>query len=151
MTLNDFIEETSKIEQFYSTAEKTKELTTEERKIWYDELKNIDISRYRQISRQVFRKCKFMPKLADIVSINEELPYQTSKKEERRVECSKCKGLGLIFYKKRINNGKSDIEYEFVARCECQNGLKHAYDGRKISDSEHRSNYYISTANQIGL
>ena len=146
MEVAEFIEETSKIEQYYD-----KELDKFQRDIWYQELKNQSVSRYRQIINQVFRKCKFMPKLADLVSINEELPYQTSKKEEKRVECSKCKGLGLIFYKKRINNGKSDIECEFVARCECQNGLKHAYDGRKISDSEHRSNYYISTANQIGL
>ena len=96
MQISEFIEETSKIEKFYE-----KELDLFQRDIWFQELKNITIQRYRQIIKQVFNKCKFMPKLADIVSINEELPYvKTNKESTQKVECNRCHGLGLIFYKK---------------------------------------------------
>lgn len=65
MQISEFIEETSKIEQYF-----VKELDDYQREIWYNELKDIDLNRYRQIIRQVFRKCKFMPKLADMFLIN---------------------------------------------------------------------------------
>ena len=151
MTQGEFVEETSRIERFFSTDSKTKELTAEERKEWYEELRNMAVSRYRQIIRQAFRKCKFMPKLADIVSINEELPYQSNKKETTKVDCNKCKGLGLVFYKKLIDNGKNKIKYEYVAHCNCQNGLEYAYDGTTISDSRYKSKFYVPTAQQIGI
>lgn len=147
MQTSEFIEETSKIEKFYE-----KELDDFQRTIWFQQLKNLSVQRYRQIIKQVFNKCKFMPKLADIVSINEELPYSTIKENlVEKVECDKCNGLGLIFYKKYIDNGGKRLEYEYVARCDCQNGLHHAYDGTKINDKEHRSKYYIASAQQIGL
>lgn len=146
MEVAEFIEETSKIEKYYE-----KELDKFQRDIWYQELKNHSISRYRQIVNQIFRKCKFMPKLADIISINDELPYQTNKKEVQKVDCGKCKGLGLMFYKKLIDNGSNKLEYEYVARCECQNGLEYAYDGTIISDVKHRSKFYVPTAQQLGL
>lgn len=146
MEIAEFIEETSRIEKYYE-----KELDKFQRDIWYQELKNKPINRYRQIVNETFRKCKFMPKLADIMAISEELPYQTIKKEIQKVECNKCKGEGLIFYKKLVDNGKNKIEYEYVARCECQNGLEYAYDGTIISDSKHRSKFYVPTAQQIGI
>ena len=80
MQIAEFVEETSQIEQFFE-----KELTDFQRENWYQELKYIDIERYRQIVKQVFRKCKFMPKLADIITIQEELLYQQSKKEKQKV------------------------------------------------------------------
>lgn len=146
MTEKEFVEETCDIEKFYG-----KELNEFENKRWFEELKNITLVRYRQIIRQVFRKCKFMPKLADIISIEEELPYSQSKEEIKKVACNKCKGLGLIFYKKYIENGNKKLEYEYVARCNCQNGLEYAYDGTKITDPEHRSKFYVPTAQQLGL
>lgn len=150
MTVSDFIEETSKIERFYSTEGKSRELTTEEKKIWYDELKNIDITRYRLIVKQVFRECKFMPKLADIINIQRELPYiNKSKIEDKQVKCNKCEGLGFILYKKIVQNGEKQLEYEYIAHCNCQNGIKYAYDGANISDTQHRSKYYIPNAQEI--
>ncbi len=146
MEIAEFIEETGRIENFFE-----KELTKFQRDEWYKQLKIMPINRYRQVVNQSFRECKFMPKLADIVSISEELPYQTTKKEIQKVECSKCKGEGLIFYKRLVDNGKNKIEYEYVARCECQNGLEYVYDGTTISDSKHRSKFYVPTAQQIGL
>lgn len=146
MEIAEFIEETSRIEKYYE-----KELDKFQRDIWYQELKNKPINRYRQIVNETFRKCKFMPKLADIITIDEELPYQVTKKEKQEVECEKCKGLGLIFYKKLIDNGNKKLEYEYAARCNCQNGLEYAYDGTRISDSRHRSKFYVPTAQQIGI
>ena len=146
MEIAEFIEETSRIEKYYE-----KELDKFQRDIWYQELKNKTLNRYRQIVNQTFRKCKFMPKLADIVAIDEEMPYQSIKKEMQKVACNKCKGEGLIFYKKLVDNGKNKIEYEFVARCECQNGLEYTYDGTTISDSRYRSKFYVPTAQQIGV
>lgn len=147
MEVAEFIEETSRIEKYYE-----KELDKFQRDIWYQELKNQPVNRYRQIINQIFRKCKFMPKLADIISIDEELPYtQINKEVTEKVKCNKCKGLGLIFYKKIINNGSKKLKYEFVARCDCKNGLEYAYDGTTISDSRYRSKFYVPTAQQLGL
>lgn len=147
MEVAEFIEETSRIEKYYE-----KELDKFQRDIWYQELKNQPINRYRQIINQIFRKCKFMPKLADIISIDEELPYLKKNKEViQKVECNVCQGLGLIFYKKNIENGDKKIKYDFVARCNCKNGLEYTYDGTTISDSKHRSKFYIPTAQQLGL
>lgn len=143
MEIVEFIEETGRIEKFFE-----KELTKFQRDEWYKELKSMSLSRYRQVASQSFRKSKFMPKLADIMAISEELPYQTIKKEIQKVECSKCKGEGLIFYKKLVDNGKNKIEYEYVACCDCQNGLEYAYDGTTIRD---RSKFYVPTAQQIGI
>ena len=74
MEIAEFIEETGRIENFFE-----KELTKFQRDEWYKQLKIMPINRYKQVVNQSFRECKFMPKLADIVSISEELPYQTIK------------------------------------------------------------------------
>ena len=145
MQISEFIEETSKIEQYF-----VKELDDYQREIWYNELKDIDLNRYRQIIRQVFRKCKFMPKLADILDINDTLPYtQNVNKQRQVVDCKECKGLGVILYTKKINDGGRD--YTYAARCSCANGLEFIYDGTKISDTKHRSKFYIKTAAEIGI
>ena len=65
MKLEEFDDEVSKLERFYQ-----KEITDEQRKIWYSELRNLDISRFRYIISQVYRTSKFLPKLADILEIN---------------------------------------------------------------------------------
>lgn len=147
MEVPEFIEETSRIEKFYH-----KDLEKFERDVWYQELKNIPINRYRQIIMQVFRSCKFMPKLADIISIQNELPFGNKVQvEKERVNCNKCKGKSLIFYKKYIANGDKKLEYDYAARCDCRNGEEYVYDGTTINDTEHRSKFYIATANQIGI
>ena len=143
MQINEFVEATHDIEQFYD-----KELKEFERKQWYEELKNMNTQRYRQIIREVYKKCKFMPKLADIISLNEELSYSVKPQQRiEKVQCDKCNSTGVIFYKKRIEGR----DYEYVARCECQNGLEFAYDGTKISDTKNRSYYYVPTLAQLNL
>lgn len=147
MEIKEFIEETSAIEKYYG-----KELEKLQRDIWYRELKQLNVARYRQVVREIFRQCKFMPKLADVIEINKDLSYTTiTKQEEEREECTKCNKRGFILYKKEIDNGKNKLIYEYIARCDCKNGLKYAYDGTKIVDTEHRSKYYVATAKQIGL
>lgn len=147
MEISEFVEETSKLEKFYG-----KEMEDVQRKIWYQEFKNLSINRYRQIIMQAYRQCKFMPKLADIYEIQNTLSYGQSKKEiAEKVNCSKCNGLGIVFYKKSIDNGDANLIYDYVARCACQNGMEYSYDGTQISDTEHRSKFYIPIAQQLGI
>ena len=56
-----------------------------------------------------------------------------------------------MVYQKLTNNGDRNIEYEYIARCNCQNGQEYIYDGTKISDKEHRSKYYIPVAQELGI
>ncbi len=139
MKIPEFIEETEKIEKFFS-----KELDEYQRQIWYRELKVINVNRYKQIIMQVFRKCKFMPKLADILEINDILPYiQNTDKQNKTTKCQQCKGLGIILEKRILNNGVQEIEYTYALRCNCLNGIRFVYDGSKIDDNKHRSKFYI--------
>lgn len=147
MQIAEFIQETSKIEKFYNKA-----LEQYEKDIWYQELKNIPVKRYAQVIRQAFNECKFMPKLADIVAINKELPYNTNKATiKEKVACSKCHGDGVIKYFKKVDNGDRSYSYEYFARCVCQNGNDFNYDGTKISDEKHRSKFYIPSLAQLSL
>lgn len=147
MEIKDFIEETQNIEQYYG-----KELDKFQRDIWYRELGKINIERYRQITRQVYRQCKFMPKLADILEIQKELPYmQKQEPNTVKVECKKCNSKGFILYNKNVKNGEGKIIYECFARCDCDNGKRYAYDGTKVSNAEHRSKFYVATMSQLGF
>lgn len=143
MQIAEFIQETSKIEKFYNKA-----LEQYEKDIWYQELKNIPVKRYAQVIRQAFNECKFMPKLADIVTINKELPYNTNNGTiKEKVACNKCNGDGVIKYFKEVDGHT----YEYFARCVCQNGNNFNYDGTKISDEKHRSKFYIPSLAQLSL
>jgi len=143
MQINEFIEATARLETYYD-----KEYTTEQRSIMYEELKNLDITRYRQLISVVLRKCKFMPKLADFNEANIEEPY-TIKQEETKIECKKCNSTGYILYTKIIKNGNIDFKNTYAAVCDCGNAKQ--YKGWEISDKKHRSNYYTPLAKEIGL
>lgn len=146
MKIDEFIEETANIEKYYD-----KELDEFQRKVWYDELCKIDISKYRMIIKEIYRHNKFMPKLADIIEINSNLTYKPKEIIEETVECNRCNSKGYIFYKKIVKNGAKDIIYDMFARCDCKNGLKYAYDGTKINNTEHRSKFYVPTISQLGM
>lgn len=147
MEIAEFVEETARIENFFE-----KELTKFQRDEWFKELKNMTINRYRQLVNQAFRQCKFMPKLADIVSINMEMPYNSNNNIIReKVECSICNGDGIIKYFKQIDNGDKKLIYEYYARCNCENGKDFVYDGTTISDTKHRTKFYIPSMAQINL
>ena len=147
MTLGEFVEETSKLEKYYG-----KELEDFQRKIWNEEIGNLSVQRYRQIIKEIFKTCKFMPKLADIIEINKGLGYHIeNKKEIKKVHCDRCNGEGFIIYTKLIDNGDIKLPYDFMARCDCENGNEYIYDGRTIQDTQHRSNYYVPSIVELGL
>ena len=147
MTIGEFIEETGKLESYFE-----KELDEFQRKVWHEELGNITLQRYRQIIKEAYRSCKFMPKLSDLVEINKQLGYHTENKQIlESVECNKCNGLGFITYIQEFDNGVNKIPYQYLARCDCKNGEQYEYDGRKISDSEHRRNFYVPTIRELGF
>ena len=62
MTIDDFTKATTEIENFYQ-----KEISDEQKKVWFQELKGMDIRRFKYVISQVYRTCKFIPKLADII------------------------------------------------------------------------------------
>ena len=118
MKIEEFDEETRKLEKFYD-----KEIPEEQRKIWYEEFKGISIIRYKYLISQVYRKCKFMPKLADMIEINKSIGYMQPREQEQKkqlAECDKCKGTGFVFYKKQ----KGTLWYDYVCRCNCLNGYQ---------------------------
>lgn len=114
MQINEFLEETAKVEKFYG-----KQLEQYEKDIWYENLKYIPVKRYIEIIRRLYVENKFMPKLADIIEINKQMPIEKPKAE--KVDCNICKGKGFILYHKKradLNN----IPYTYTARCTCKNG-----------------------------
>ena len=118
MKIEEFDEETQKLEKFYE-----KDIPDEQRKIWYEEFKGISITRYKYLISQVYRKCKFMPKLADIIEKNKSIGYMQPREQEQKkqlAECDKCKGTGFVFYKKQ----KGTLWYDYVCRCNCLNGYQ---------------------------
>ena len=120
MTHAEFIEVTSEMEKFYD-----KKYPIEQSKIMYEELGKLSKERYRQVSREVYRKSKFMPKLADLVEIEKELPRQVQ--EVKKVECERCEGLGLVTYWREFKDGDAKRKYLYGARCTCANGLKYMH------------------------
>ena len=144
MKLEEFDEEVNKLERFYQ-----KEVTDEQRRIWYTELRNLDISRFKYIISQVYRTSKFLPKLADILEINANLGYSQVKQEKNKNKCKRCNGTGYITYKKTTKNGANDMLYEFGAICSCR--IKPRYEGWKITDERYRSNFYTPFSEEVGI
>ena len=116
MQINEFIEATAKLETYYG-----KDYTTEQRQIMFEELKGLEITRYRQLVSAILRKSKYLPKLADFIETNIEEPYTRRQDDSNRVNCDICNGEGYVYYKKIIGNSK--LEYDFACRCICKNGL----------------------------
>lgn len=115
MKIDEFMEETKKLERFYS-----KELTEEQKKIWFENLKKLTLLRYQYIIGVIYRKNKYFPTLADILQINEETGMKKEEKKYKEEKCDICSSRGVIRYIKKING----IDYEYVCRCNCGNSLK---------------------------
>lgn len=116
MQLDEFIEATSKLENYYG-----KELTTEQSKIMYESLKNLSIEKYRTLIIKCLKTCKYMPKIADIWNANTEISMQITQETRTIYTCDKCEGTGCVFYTKFKANGDTRIPYTYVARCICEN------------------------------
>lgn len=108
----EFIETTSRLEQAFD-----KEYTSQQQKIMFEELKNMSIERYKKATQKLIRENKYLPKISDILEKSKEVVLE--KKNEERVVCKRCDSTGFIVYKKKVFGR----EYDFVARCECANGL----------------------------
>lgn len=144
MTIEEFSTATKEIENFYQ-----KEILDDQKKIWFSELKGMDIKRFKYVISQVYRTCKFLPKLADIVDINTSLGYSQVRKEETVKNCSKCKNTGYITYWKKIKNGDKEIPCEYMAVCNCKKQKQ--YKGWEVSEERNRTNFYTPLAVELGL
>lgn len=144
MKINEFLDEVAQIERFYQ-----KEITEEQKQIWFKELRNLDIARFKYIVAQVYRTSKFLPKLADILEINSNLGYSQSQKESKQNKCKKCKGTGYLIYKKLIDNGKEKLQNEYGAICTCRQ--KQKYEGWKVTEERYRTNFYTPYVEEVGI
>ena len=116
MKIEDFNKETQQLERFYE-----KEIPEEQKKIWYEEFKRMNIERYRYIIGQAYRKSKFIPKLADMIEINKNCGYIEN--EETSIKnCERCNGTGIILYKKKVMGNETECDY--ACRCTCTEGMK---------------------------
>lgn len=144
MEISEFIEATSRLEQYYS-----KEYTKDQMQIMYDELKDFKIERYKVLISQVIRKCKFLPKVVDFFQADSENPSTAVRKEKEKTYCKQCDSTGYVIYKKKIDNGNQVFYNQYASVCECKNTK--AYHGWEIKDKEHRTNFYTPTVQELGL
>lgn len=136
MTGTELLNGMAQLEKYYQ-----KSYEQFEKDIWYKELKEMSNKRFNQIIQKAYTECKFLPKLADIASINQRMPYidKLSVDKEQEIKCNKCRSIGLISYIKLIDNGK---KYRFVARCTCKNGNQYIYSDKKR---------YIPSISELGM
>ena len=78
MKIEEFFEVVQEMEHFYG-----KEMTTEQKKIWYENLKTIGVTRFRYIVANLYKTSKFLPKLADIFETNISLGRTEETKEKQ--------------------------------------------------------------------
>ena len=116
MKLDEFTIETSKMERFYG-----KELSEEQQKIWFENLKKISVERYRYIIGALYRKNKYFPSLADIIQLNDELGMKQKETKYKEEKCDICSSRGVIRYIKKING----IDYDYYCKCHCLNANKY--------------------------
>ena len=144
MTNGEFVEITSKLENYYG-----KEYSKEQRKIMFSELSNLDIDRYRKLVSVVLRKCKFLPKIVDFIEADKETPYSQQETELEKVECKKCNSTGYIVYTKLVADGDKKIPHQYAAVCNCGNAKQ--YKGWEVTDNRYKSEFYTPMIGELGL
>ena len=138
MTFEEFRIATADIEQFYE-----KSMNPTQVKIWYDELKNYSLERYKKAIKNVCKTSQYRPTLSVMLDALRNAKSDTQQKQ--KTECKACNGTGYVMYHKVIEG----IDYEFAAQCNCSNAIGLDYDGSKIADKEHRSDYYLAKAADV--
>ena len=136
MTMNEFSNVWKTLCTYYDKNENSKELID----IYFSGMKYIN-NNYDELMRGIFRKCKFFPKVAEIMEI-----WEKTRKEhtvsininEPVCDCNLCEGTGYRLINEVSPQGGI---YTFAAACDCANGDNKLYDGRTIKDAKHRSNY----------
>ena len=139
MNLTEFIEKTATLEEFFE-----KKLNQTQRNIWYDELKNYSADRYERAIDKACKTSQYRPSLGAMIEI---IQHVSNNVKKEQVECKACKGTGYLLYHK-IMDGR---DYQYACLCNCTNAIGLEYDGTKIADKEHRSNYYIKKGENIFL
>lgn len=135
MTKTEFVEATSRIEKYHG-----KQFEIEQLRIMFEELENIDIERYKQIIAKLIRTNKFMPKISDILDLNDSLPKIKNSENKSYEKCEKCNGTGYILYHKLIPNGSKKSDYIYATACSC--GRKEKYTGKE---------YYMIDEQELNL
>lgn len=134
MTGTELINGVAKLEKYYQ-----KEMPQYEKDIWYKELGRMRVERFNQLIEKAYTECKFMPKLADILEINQKIPYiDKENNENKTVQCGRCHSSGIIMYTKLIEK----MKYDFAARCTCENGNRFIW-----GDGKH----YLPTIAELGM
>lgn len=144
MTQSEFVEATSRLETYYG-----KDYTTGQFQEMFKELKDMNVERYRQLISAVMRKSKFLPKIADFVEANIEVPFSIQKNDLQKVECKKCNSTGYLIYTKVIKDGDREFKNQYASVCDCGNARK--YEGWKITNKKYRSNYYTPLTQELGI
>ena len=134
MQIHEFIELTARLETYYN-----KEYSKEQLKIMHEELQNLDIERYKFLISQAIKKCKYLPKVCDLIEIDLENPKKQTQDEEK-IYCKKCDSKEYIIYQKNITDGNRILKYDYVALCDCDNGKRN-----------YNKNYPIPFAKELGL
>lgn len=140
MERGKFLEEIGTLEAFFE-----KQLSIEQVKDWYEELKDYPIERLRIAIRTAKTTCKFLPKLAEFLSFIKDARIEVQERE--RIPCNKCNGTGYLIYTKKVLNGNKILEYDFAGICECGNETK--YDGTQVRDKQNKSKYYTNTVQEL--
>lgn len=136
MSNTEFIQATSKLENYYG-----KEYTTEQLKIMFDMLREWTIEKYRKAINYCIRNSKYLPKIADLTSADIDIIGTEEKKKIDFVKCKKCNNEGFIKYFKNVKNGENTIKYEYIALCTCSNA-----NNQRIING-----YNLPTLQEIGL
>lgn len=141
MDKKDFLDNVQVLENVYK-----QDLSADELRIWYENLSFMTTERFCYIIAEVYKTCKYMPKLSEIIAIHKSIPY-TALKEQKEVkgDCPKCKNTGYVIYTKAVEGHP----YQFAAVCDC--GRQQRYDGRQCADAKNQSDYYCPTIQEIGL
>ena len=144
MKIDEFMDTIKQMENFYG-----KEMTDEQKRIWFESLKVMNIERFRYIVINLYKTSKFIPKLSDIFELNMAIGSIEKKVEINKKNCNICNNTGYLIYKQIVKNGNKDIVYDYGAICNCNR--KNQYKGWEISDKRYRSSYYTPLATELGL
>ena len=133
MEQGKFLEEMRTLEAFFE-----KELSIEQARDWYFELKDYPIEKLRIAIRTAKTTCKFFPILAVCLGFIRKARIEIT--EDEKIHCDKCGGTGYLIYVKKIVNGNKILEYSYATICNCGNAK--AYYNKQ-------SKYYTETENEI--
>ena len=138
MTRQDFAIQTKTLEEFYG-----KDLNYTQSDIWFEELKMYPPEKYGKAIRTACKTLQYKPTLSQILDIIRTVKAENSDTE--KAKCEACHGTGYLIYKKVVNGR----EYEYGCLCACKNAIGKEYDGTKVADKEHRSQYYLERAENV--